>query len=219
MSAEEYVEEWQRGKKFFAHSKERSYDCIVADKNHNFKNFQSNMEQIGVTSFVALSIEINNIISGCIVMANNHTDKIWSEDDIEFSKDIRNVIQGILARIEGDGNIRMVNKLPVDTYNHIKIGIFIRDEETGEVLFSNQPLNDMLGYDFTGKDSKTLIRDLNDTFKGVSTVQKPFLTERKEVSWRSYIRQFDKIMDLSEVSMKWLDGRKASLVILRDVQD
>ena len=86
-------------------------------------------------------------------------------------------------------------------------------------MFSNQPLNDMLGYDFTGKDSKTLIRDLNDTFKGVSTVQKPFLTERKEVSWRSYIRQFDKIMDLSEVSMKWLDGRKASLVILRDVQD
>lgn len=219
MSAEEYVEEWQRGKKFFAHSKERSYDCIVADKNHDFKNFQSNMEQIGVTSFVALSIEINNIISGCIVMANNHTDKIWSEDDIEFSKDIRNVIQGILARIEGDGKIRMVNKLLVDTYNHIKIGIFIRDEETGEVLFSNQPLNDMLGYDFTGKDSKTLIRDLNDTFKGVSTVQKPFLTERKEVSWRSYIRQFDKIMDLSEVSMKWLDGRKASLVILRDVQD
>lgn len=219
MTAEEYIEQWQKGKKFFTHSKERAFDCIIADKNHAHKEFQQNMELIGVTSFAALSIEINDIISGCIVMANNRNEKEWADGDIEFSKDIRNVIQGILSKIEGDGNIRMVNKLLVDTYNYINIGIFIRDEETGEVLFSNQPLNDMLGYDFTGKNSKTLIRDLNDTFKGVTTVQKPFLTERKEVSWRSYIKQFDKIMDLSEVSMKWLDGRKASLVILRDVQD
>ena len=43
--------------------------------------------------------------------------------------------------------------------------------------------------------------------------------EEKEVNWRSYIRSLDKIMDLTEVRMKWLDGSDASLVILRDVND
>ena len=41
----------------------------------------------------------------------------------------------------------------------------------------------------------------------------------KEVNWRSYIRSLDKIMDLTEVTMKWLDGSDASLVILRDVNE
>ena len=44
-------------------------------------------------------------------------------------------------------------------------------------------------------------------------------TDSKEVHWRSYIRSLDKIMDLTEVSMKWLDGSNASLVILRDVNE
>lgn len=43
--------------------------------------------------------------------------------------------------------------------------------------------------------------------------------EEKEVNWRSYIRSLDKIMDLTEVRMKWLDGSNASLVILRDVNE
>lgn len=219
VSAEEYIETWQKGKRFFEHSGNKKFDFIVVDKNHENKRFEKLMENEGITSFVALSININNLVSGCIVMASTRNEKEWSEDDIEFSNDIRNVIQGIMARIEGDGNIRVVNKLLVDTYNHLSVGIFIKDAKNGEVLFSNESLNNMLGYDFTGKDSKTLIRDLNDTLKGITTVSKPFITERKEVSWRSYIRQFDKIMDLSEVSMKWLDGRNASLVILRDVHD
>lgn len=219
MSAEEYIEKWQMGNKSVPYEAIKNEEYMLVDKAHPSKLFQRAIETNNVKSFLAMPIAINDLVSGYLVMANTIEEKIWSDDDIEFSIDIRNVLQGRLARIEGDGNIRTINKLLVDTYNYVKMGIFIRDAETGEVLFSNQPLNDMLGYDFTGKDSKILIKDLHDKFKGIGVVQKPFLTERKEVNWRSYIRQFDKIMDLSEVSMKWLDGRNASLVILKDVQD
>jgi PAS domain-containing protein len=219
MSAEEYIEDWQQGKKFFKQRQIKNFDCILVDTNHPNKNFQKAMEDGHVSSFVALCLEVNGMLYGCVILANTKTNKIWTEADVDFAVDIRNVIQSILTRIEGNGNIQTVNKLLIDTYNYLRVGIFIKDAENGEVLFANQALNNMLGYDFVGKDSKVLIRDLSDTFKGVGTVGKGFLTERKEVSWRSYIRQFDKIMDLSEVSMKWLDGRKASLVILRDVQD
>ena len=33
------------------------------------------------------------------------------------------------------------------------------------MLFSNRTLNDMLGYDFTDKDSKLLIENLRDKYK------------------------------------------------------
>lgn len=219
MSAEEYIFNWQKGKSLLNNKRTPGVEYILVDKNHANKVFEEEMEQGNVKSFVAFYIEINNLVSGVFVMATTSEEKTWTKDELEFANDIRNVIQGRLTRIEGDGNILNINKLLVDTYNYLEVGIFIRDAETGEVLFSNQPLNKMLGYDFTGKDSKILIEDLRDKFKGIGIVQKPFLTERREVSWRSYIKQLDKIMDLSEVSMKWLDGRNASLVILRDVHE
>lgn len=219
MSAEEYIFNWQKGKTLLNNKRTPGVEYILVDKNHKNKIFEEEMERGNVKSFVAFYIEINNLVSGVFVMANTNEEKVWTKDELEFANDIRNVIQGRLTRIEGDGNISNINKLLVDTYNYLEVGIFIRDAETGEVLFSNQPLNKMLGYDFTGKDSKILIEDLHDKFKGIGIVQRPFLTERREVSWRSYIKQLDKIMDLSEVSMKWLDGRSASLVILRDVQE
>ncbi len=219
MSAEEYVNGWQKGNQVIGYERIPDIGYILVDENHKNKKFKADMERIDVASFVALPIEINNLESGVIVMANIDEGKLWSDDDLEFAIDIKNVIQGRLTRIEGDGNISNINKLLVDTYNYLQVGIFIRDVETGEVLFSNEPLDEMLGFKFCGKDSKILIKDLHDKFKGIGIVQKPFLTERKEISWRSYIKQLDKIMDLSEISMKWLDGRNASLVILRDVHD
>ena len=80
-------------------------------------------------------------------------------------------------------------------------------------------LNDMLGYDFTDKDSKLLIENLRDKYKVMGGPDQHLELQNKEVNWRSYIRSLDKIMDLTEVNMKWLDGSKASLVILRDVNE
>lgn len=219
MSAEEYIGEWQKGKSLLNNKRTPGVEYVLIDDDHKDAIFAEEMCKAGVKSFVAFYIEINNLVSGIMVMANTVEQKKWTKDELDFANDIRNVIQGRLARIEGDSNISQVNRLLIDTYNYLKVGIFIRDAESGEVLFSNQPLNDMLGYDFTGKDSRILIEDLRDKFRGVGVIQKPFLTERKEVSWRSYIKQLDRIMDLSEISMKWLDGRNASLVILRDVQE
>ena len=118
-----------------------------------------------------------------------------------------------------DGNIRNINSILIDTYNFIKVGIFIKDAETGEVLFSNEPLNKRLGYNFTGKNSRTLVEDLKDKFRGMNMGTGSFLSKRDKVTWRSYIKALDRIMDLTEVDMKWVDGRKASLVILKDAQE
>jgi PAS domain-containing protein len=218
MTAEEYLDNWKKGRTNIQ-NKMIENGILMVDGKHPNKEYLAAMGEANIKSFICMPLEVNSILAGCLVIASVRKPKEWSDDEVEFVRDIRMVVQGILTRIEGDGNIRAVNQLLIDTYNYLMVGIFIRDNETGEVLFSNQALNTMLGYDFKGKDSKILMQDLRDRFRGVRVVEKPFITERKEISWRSYIRQFDKIMDLTEVSMKWLDGRNASLVILRDVKD
>lgn len=219
MSADEYIDMWHKGNRIVPFSRNDGYDYILYDENNKISSIQNDVEVADINSFVALLTEVNNVHNGCIVFATSDTRKVWTEDDIEFAKDIRNVIQGVLFRIEGDGNIRNINSILIDTYNFIKVGIFIKDAETGEVLFSNEPLNKKLGYNFTGKNSRTLVEDLKDKFRGMNMGTGSFLSKRDKVTWRSYIKALDRIMDLTEVDMKWVDGRKASLVILKDAQE
>lgn len=218
MTADEFISKWREGDTKNPNRMIED-DILVVDKNHPNRSIQSAMSGKHIKSFAARPVRSNEKLIGCIVYACLNDDKLWENADIEYVADVRGAVEGIIAREKRDGITCQVNKQLIDTYNFLKVGIFIRDTVTGEVLFSNHVLNSMLGYDFTGKDSKVLIQDLGDKFRSIRAVKNPFFSDKKETGWRSYIRQFDKIMDLAEIKIKWVDGRNASMVILRDVKD
>jgi hypothetical protein len=99
------------------------------------------------------------------------------------------------------------------------VGIFVRDAYSGDVLFSNKVMNEMLERDFVGGNSREIITDLHDRFDNTDGMRKAFITRNKVNTWRSYIKRFDSIMDITEISIEWLNGEPASLVVLRDAKD
>ena len=226
MSAEEYVSEWQRANMKFRVWQNGQGSAAMADKGYlliDAKHIDDAAKKIladsSVKSFVALPVYVNGRNGAVFVLADTSVNKLWNRDEVEFAKQTADVIRCSLEKIESDDSVRRINSVLLDTYNYMDEGIFIREVDTGRVLFSNKALNDMLGYDFTDKDSKLLIENLRDKYKVMGGPDQHLELQNKEVNWRSYIRSLDKIMDLTEVSMKWLDGSKASLVILRDVNE
>lgn len=192
---------------------------MVIDAKHIDDVAKKILSRSSVKSFVAVTVYVNGRNGGVFVLADTSVNKVWSEEEIEFAKQTADVIRCSLEKIESDDSVGKINSVLLDTYNYVDEGIFIREVDTGRVLFSNKALNNMLGYDFTDKDSKLLIENLRDKYKIMGGPNQHIGVEEKEVNWRSYIRSLDKIMDLTEVRMKWLDGSDASLVILRDVKD
>ena len=226
MSAEEYVSDWQRGNIRFRSWQNGQGKVQMADKGYmviDARHIDDVAKKIltgsTVKSFVAVTVYVNGRSGAVFVLANTSVNKIWSVEEIEFAKQTSEVIRCCLEKIESDDSVKRINSVLLDTYNYMDEGIFIREVDTGKVLFSNKALNDMLGYDFTDKDSKLLIENLRDKYKIMGGPDQHIGVEEKEVNWRSYIRSLDKIMDLTEVRMKWLDGSNASLVILRDVNE
>lgn len=226
MSAEEYVSEWQRANMKFRSWQNGQGSAEMADKGYlliDAKHIDDAAKKIlsnsSVKSFVALPVYVNGRNGAVFVLADTSVNKLWNSYEVEFAKQTADVIRCSLEKIESDDSVRRINSVLLDTYNYMDEGIFIREVDTGRVLFSNKALNDMLGYDFTDKDSKLLIENLRDKYKVMGGPDQHLELQNKEVNWRSYIRSLDKIMDLTEVNMKWLDGSKASLVILRDVNE
>lgn len=208
---------------------ERMYvveDCIksgqgqyLVDNANLTAEDKLNIMRFNFKALLAYPLYLNNKIYGAIFFTESKFERVWSSDELRFTKSVALVVQNMLENAEGDENIRSVNKHLIETYNNFKVGVFVRDAYSGEVLFSNSKMNEMLGYDFTGGDSRVILTDLHDRFDNITGMRKPFITKEKIVNWRSYIKSLDDIMDITEIQIEWLKGEAASLIILRKAKD
>lgn len=191
----------------------------TADKSNESESAKLLLMKYGAKAVVAQPIILSDKLYGILFLAESGAERIWTGDELRFTHNIAVVIQNMLENAVGDDNIRNVNKHLIETYNSFNVGIFVRDTYSGEVLFSNRKMNELMGCDFTGHDSRELITDLHDKFDNLDGVRKPFITKERVVNWRRYIQRLDDIMDITEVSIEWLSGQAASLIILRKAKD
>lgn len=191
----------------------------VADNANQTEANKLLFMKYGVKAVIAYPIELGDKLYGILFLAESSAERVWTSDELRFTYNIAVVIQNMLENAVGDDNIRNVNKHLIETYNNFNVAIFVRDAHSGEVLFSNKKMNELMGGDFTGHDSRELITDLRDKFDNLDGVRKPFITKERVVNWRRYIQRLDNIMDITEISIEWLSGEAASLIILRKAKD
>lgn len=192
---------------------------FVADNSNLTEETKLTLMRYGVKAAIAHPIHLGDKLYGVLFLAEAGGERIWTGDELRFVGNIAVVIQNMLENAIGDDNIRNVNKHLIETYNNFNVGIFVRDAYSGEVLFSNKKMNELMGYDFTGHDSRELVTDLHDKFDNLDGVRKPFITKDKVVNWRRYIQKLDDIMDIMEIQIEWTSGEAASLIILRKAKD
>ncbi len=191
----------------------------IIDSSNMTEKTKINLMKFNFMAVIVHPIYMNDKLYGALFFAESKNDRVWTKEEIRFTEGISIIVQNMLENAEGDDNIRKVNKHLIETYNNFKVGVFIRDAYSGEVLFSNAKMNEMLGYDFKGGDSRVILTDLRDRYDNITGMRKPFITKEKVVNWRSYIQRLDDIMDITEVQIEWLKGEPASLIILRKAKD
>ncbi len=191
----------------------------VADNSNQSDSAMLLLMKYGVKAVVAHPIDLGDKLYGILFLAESSAERIWTSDELRFTNNIAVVIKNMLENAVGDDNIRNVNKHLIETYNNFNVAIFVRDAHSGEVLFSNKKMNELVGFDFVGRDSREIITDLHDKFDNLDGVRKPFITKERVSNWRRYIQKLDNIMDITEISIEWLSGEAASLIILRKAKD
>lgn len=192
---------------------------FIADGSSMTEKVKLILMRLGAKAAVGVPIYRANEVYGILFFADTKTERVWSKEEVRFMRSIAIIVQNMLEDAEGDDNVRKVNKHLIEAYNNFKAGIFVKDTNSGKVLFSNTSMNNMIGHDFVGGDSRTIIKDLHDRFDNVGGMRKQYITSQKVANWRSYIQALDGIMDITEVQIEWLDGEPASLIILRKAKD
>ena len=191
---------------------------LVDNANYTRESKLSIM-RYNMKAVIAYPIYLKGKLNGVVFFCEDRNERVFSKEELRFLKSITLVVQNMIENAVGDDNIRNVNKHLIETYNNFDVGVFVRDAYSGEVLFANKKMNELMGYDFYGTDSRVIISDLHDRFDNIETMRKPFMTNEKVVKWRSYIEKLDSIVDITEIKMEWLDGEPASLIILRKANE
>ncbi len=196
----------------------RGNGCCMLDRTNMTQRDVINLMRYNFRAEIAYPIYLEGRLYGILIFAESKSERIWTKEELRFSQSISLLIQNMLENADGDDNVRNVNKHLIETYNSFHEGIFIRDLYTGYVFFSNKALNDMLGYDLTGGDSRKILKNLRDKFEHMDGVRKD-IAGRRITNWCSYVPALDEIMDITEVPIEWLQGGAATMIIMRKAKD
>ncbi len=192
---------------------------IIADKTNMTEQYKLTLMKYNFNCVMVFPIYIEKELHGLVFYVEENADRTWTREEVRFTQSMTYIFQNMIESTEGDSNMRKVNKHLLETFNSFHAGIFVRELHSGKVLFSNTSMDEMLGFDFKGNDSRRLITDLHDRFDDIDGMRKPFITKERVSNWRSYIQQLDSIMDITEIRMEWLHGEPASMIIMRKAKE
>lgn len=153
---------------------------------------------------------INDEVYGAVLFASTHPRQRMREREISYCRDMVEIIQGILERNRSRNHVNVLNQDLLNAYNYMSEYVFIRDTQTGVVLFANEAMENLFGYDVTGTDSRAFLSTPTPTYtrEGVQPVG--------NIKWQSFIRSVNKIMNIQELVIEWQNGEEAKLVIMRE---
>ena len=192
----------------------RENGALVIDHNNMTNRIRVGIFRGKVRAVMIFPVIIDGITVAYVSFCENTRERVWTENEIEFAKEVSCVVARIIKFTDVEETSDMANKTLLELFNYLHAGIYVKDDKTGKVLFSNRTLNELIGYDFTGKDSAILIPPT-----GGVTGYPDSRNQDNVTNWRKYIDSLVKIVDVTEIKIKWLRGEPATVYIVRPVEN
>ncbi len=197
-----------------------SEDGYVVDQKSMTNRIRVSVFQGFARAAIIYPIRVGGKSIGKLVFLETRRERIWTESEILFAEMISRMMSECISFRRGMGKNGSSGSDLLEVFHQLAIHIFVRDKESGKVLFSNSALNRQLGFDFVGQDSRRIIPDGKEEYESYpgTLLEKP-VADRGIRKWRRYINEFSGIYDVTEIPVEWVDGTEAIAVLLRIAQD
>ncbi len=129
-------------------------------------------------------------------------ERIWSTEEEKFLKDVKRVIQSILAKREVKHSLAGLRSSVETILEYVGCGIYVKSADTKEVLFTNRKYKEIFGTMISEEDVNSYIHTLDET---------------NEPYQEFYCEKLDKWIALQIKPVEWIDGKDARLCALFDI--
>ena len=179
---------------------------VVSYKTKINDELRSLMESLGVSAIISLPIFINHKPAMYALFVESRPKKCWEMDEVKFFADAVRVLQNILTRRIQKNSLASSYKSLEAILDNVGSAIYVKDMETGEVLFANRMFRNTFEAELNNGQVEKLFE---------SNIRYDHGTSYTEVEYKEKGRWYD----LHTTVIQWVDGRKVTLYSIFDVTD
>ncbi len=177
-----------------------SYKTKIDDEHREFLN------RMGLTAVIALPLFINHSVEMYVFFVDNSKQKSWDMEDVRFFGDTVRVLQSILTRRVQKNSLASSYKSLEAILDNVGSAIYVKDFNTGEVLFKNRLFKNTFMVEMTDGTVEKLFEEGLKYSKGSSYTE-------------VYYREKSRWYDLNTTNIQWVDGRLVTLCAIFDVTE
>ena len=159
-----------------------------------------------LTAGVFQPIEINGRNDMYLCFYEFEKERTWNMEDIKFINDVKRVIQGILERRIAKNSLAGSYASLEAILENVGCAIYVVDYDNEEVLYTNQSFRQMIARDM----------DHNGMKEYFFSMPKP---ERAFPPREVHLEKHKLWLDMNQVELTWVDGRRVSLGTIYDITD
>ncbi len=159
----------------------------------------------GYRAMVSLPMEVNKTIGMYLVFAEREKERIWKVEDIRFLNDVKQIVQGILAKRIAQNSLASSYASLEAILENVGCGICVLDTEAGDILYTNQSFKDLFG----GMQPKEAIALISEKHEEINAGKFIEIYAKGENRW----------FDIYRTKIHWVDGREVTLFTIYDVTD
>lgn len=166
---------------------------------------KQDMFKYSIQAAVLTPVSIREKNSMTAIFLERRHEREWSIDDVRFINDVTRVLQNIINRRIQKNSLASSYQSLEKILNHVGSAIFVKDEYTKEVLYTNGILRQYFE------------RELRDGTLGVFLDSA--LKNSDGLGCEIYYEESQKWFDAHCVKIGWVDGREVLMYALYDITD
>ncbi|MCR4846403.1 MAG: PAS domain-containing protein [Eubacterium sp.] len=186
---------------------------LVIDKKNMTNQMRVQIFKGNARAVMVFPLYLSGEYHGRLVFIENSKERIWTEEEISFAKEITKMMSRDLMIEEKLKTKVDASKVVMNIFESIPAMILVRDVESGRVIYTNPSLKLKLGYDIVGQNSFGIIPSLNEEYEGLDMTNKETLYF-KTAKYKRYIDKLDGIYDVTEHYLAWKDDEIASVLVI-----
>ena len=159
-----------------------------------------------IKAFISIPIHLRGNVAMYLFFCELTKERTWTADEVKFAGDVAKIIESMLERRVARNSLAGSYKALTEILNMVGSSVYVRDVETGEVLFANN----LLERNFEEELKKGTLNQLLEEAKPLG-VREGFYELHHLARKRWY--------DMHYRYIDWVDGRKVAFCALYDITD
>ena len=159
-----------------------------------------------LSAAIFMPIEVNGVCELYLCFYEFEKNRVWNLEDVKFINDVKRILHGIVERRIAQSSLAGSYASLEAILENVGCAIYVVDYEKKEILYTNETFKQLISKDMDKKALDDYFFKMENPSHEISSCE---VELKRNKLW----------LDISQVELTWIDGRKVSLGTIYDITD